>query len=118
MVAPLAEYGLLVPTAFNDGQPLSAALRARIENLILDALGGFTVARGLEGAWVAPDRIIYRDAVDAYILAAADEGIVLRLAKYIGRLLRQRSVYIRLPSNHAVILAIGADPEQDEAQSA
>lgn len=106
----LAEYRLLLPQRFNDGQPVPPELRDQIEEQMLAQFGGFTVVRGLEGAIVAPSGRRCHDRTDEYRLATADEPRLLAWVIETGRLLEQDSLYLCWPDGRAMILPTGFVP--------
>jgi hypothetical protein len=102
----LSEYGVLVPTAFNSGEPVPREMRERIERMMRDRFRGFTAVRGLDGSWVDDSAREYPDVVDEYRLAARSRDAVVSLAHDIGKLLQQRVVYLRCPNNTVVMVHI------------
>jgi hypothetical protein len=110
LIPSLWEYGLLLPQHFNGGKPVPPDLRTHIEQLMLDQFRGFTVARGLDGAWLDPGCRRFDDCNDEYRLAVADEATFLAFAIEVGRLLEQFSVYVRCADGRAMILPTADDP--------
>jgi hypothetical protein len=102
----LSEFRLLVPTTLNTREPIGLERRSLIETAMIERFGGFTVDRGLEGAWVAGDGTIYHDCSDEYAIAATEQESVLAFAHELGLLLQQRSVYVRLPNNYIAIVDV------------
>lgn len=115
MVAQLSEYRILVPQRFNDGQPVSPALRERIEEMLFDLFEGFTAQRGLDGAWRASDGRVFPDCNDEYRFLARDEASAFAVALEVGLLLGQYAVYLGVPAGQGMIVPTDHKPSHPAA---
>lgn len=89
------EYTILVPAT--DGL---AAWLPLVEQEALSRFGGFTAAAPVRGAWINPEtREVEFDTSVPFIIAG-DPTAVRAFAYYVGRLLKQHTVYLRHPDGH------------------
>lgn len=85
-----------IPRAYNDGRPIPTQVRDRFEQAIVDQVGGFTLIRGIMGAWADSNGEVYRDESDLYVIATdVEEGetVVQSLALLAAELFDQRAVF-------------------------
>lgn len=104
----MREALIILPIQGNDGTDLSAA-HAALAKDICRTFGGATISEA-RGMWIDPTGRLFDEPVRQYAVACEDNAAsvaALRgMADGIGRVARQQSMYLRLPSGDVEIREI------------
>ncbi len=90
---------VLVPLRDNEGNPFPDSSFSALEDLLLDLANGFTRRGDVEGAWKAPDGVIYRDRSRLYTLQVPESEtstVATTIEREVRVRFRQLAVYLSI----------------------
>ncbi len=95
----MIEALILIPTHHNDGTPIDHTLQLEVRRRLVDACGGLTVPREVDGIWVGPDGLEYSESMLPYIVGLASWWALpafLAIAEWAREAFAQKAVAVRI----------------------